>query len=316
MGRVTRTVRAITFLVALFSSSAQAQSISDTVAQFYPQSLIDLGQELDIPMNREQCFGVLESDASGAPRTVLAAYTDHLIAVVRVLRNGGSGFAVVAEPAGFEFDGSVCTVSVTNVNNDGKPDALLTFSGGANSVNWIFSWDGQSLTNLSPTADSGLGTLLSEFRNAELLDLDNDGILEVSSWTVRAPSEPVLPNEIYRWVSDHYELDQQIVGPWVFNPAGSSYTHRIHFDLPPNAQGPFMLMVVNGTVDAGARVRAGTIRLNGQVVVGSNEFGANVASIEKGVTLLTTTNEWEVHVAGPTERQITVFIQAAGWTEP
>jgi hypothetical protein len=299
--------------VTLSASIGHTQTLEDTVAQFYPQSLIDLAH--DDPLTREQCFGILESDAGGAPRTVLAAYTNHVVAAVRVLRNSGAGFAVFAEPAGFDFDGSVCSVTVTNLNNDGKPDVLLTFSGGANSVDWVFSWDGESLTNLSPLTDSGLGTLLSELRNAELLDLNNDGIQEISSWTQRPAAEEVLPTHIYKWVSDHYELDQQVVGPWVFNPVSSSYTHRIPFDLPPNAQGPFVLKVVNGTAAAGPRVTSCIVRLNGEVVVGSADCGAGVASIERGVTL-PASNVLEVNVGGSPQRQITVFIQAAGWTTP
>jgi hypothetical protein len=263
---------------------------------------------------------VLDSDASGAPRTIFAAYTDHFAAVIRVLRAGTAGFEVAAEPAQFDLYGSECEVTIRDLNADGQPDVHLTFLGSGNSVDWLFSWDGQDLRNLAPTRATERGTLLSELRNAELLDLNGDGIPEVSSSINVPEGGSPTPTRLYRWSAGQYESDQQVVGPWVFTrAAGSPATDRILVLLPPTAQGPFTMHVVNGTAMVGTRVEnaveSARIWMNGQEIFRPNDFGNNVATIERTV-VLQSMNELQVRLAGAPSGRITVLIKASAWPMP
>src|SRR5262245_36865994 len=121
----------LTLVVVVVAKSAWAQQtidISSVVSQFYPQTLADFATIAGSGTTRAQCYGVLENDTQGNPRTVLAAYTNLDAGAIRVLQGSGGVFTVVAEPAGQLFAGEHCSVEIIDVDGDGKLDAHVSFS--------------------------------------------------------------------------------------------------------------------------------------------------------------------------------------------
>jgi hypothetical protein len=184
---------------------AQQPTVSAIVEQFYPASLTAFPDEIG---GRQQCFAVYETDASGAPQTIVAAYTNHTEAAVRILRAGSGGFYVAAEPpAGLDLSGVRCEVALEDIDADGRREIRADFSVNRATVSWLFRWDGQQLVNLTPTAaGTATGAQASAFVNGTLVDTDNDGIKEiyVQPEHPRSPDEPVLPGVLYRLSGDRY----------------------------------------------------------------------------------------------------------------
>ncbi|MGH8245678.1 MAG: hypothetical protein ACREUU_04525 [Gammaproteobacteria bacterium] len=306
--------------VAVYPSLAagQATDLAAIVDSFYPQSLTDLAVKTGVAPVREQCFDVLEFDAAGHARVIIAAYTNLTLGTVRVLTANGSGFQLVAEPTGEDHAGWTCEVHRVDVDLDGRYEAHVKFVANNGSLDWIYAWNGQQLVNLTPTTASPLGGALdTNLINASFVDTDGDRILEIYSPSVRKGDEPPSPAEIYRLTNGHYVLDRPVAGAYEFIRSNDTPTIEVvDVAAPKGGQGPFRLRVFNGT-GTGTRVEnaveSGRVWFNGQELVRPNDFGNQVVVIERTVNLQTE-NELKVRLAGTPGGHITIVIDAASWT--
>ncbi len=188
-------------------AAAQKADPAAVVDRFFPQSLVDGGSEAGSFL-QNQCFAVLDSEPSGSPRTIVAAYTDGTNGIVRVLRNGGTGFTVVAEPTGFAFLGFGCSISLLDLDNDGVKEATVSFTAQSGSSDWVFRWNGQGLDNLTPVTPAEYdGRLTSDLFRAQFVDLDNDGLMEIRVVSPYAPEAPARPEVVYRWRGNRFVED-------------------------------------------------------------------------------------------------------------
>ena len=305
--------------LALFyvPGAAIAQTPAETVAAFFPQSLIDLNASLDEPLNRHQCYQVLATDPSGSAATLVAAYTDGYSAVVRVLQRSGDSFHVAAEPSDLHLWGLDCSIQIVSL--PGHPQVVhLTFHGRANTVDWLLAWTGRELSNLTPLVNTDFGVPDSQLGNTALIDLDGDGVLDIASHGDASGNAPASATEVFRWSSGEFVADQAIVGPWRFVREDSSpTTDQIPFELPPTAQGPFTLFVVNGTGPNNSRVEnaveSARVWLNGEEVLRPSDFGVNIGTIERPITLQQT-NQLDVRLAGTPGGIIVVKIKVGSWS--
>lgn len=313
-------VCSILHLVCL-SAGAQGD-LGTTVAQFYPQSLMDLAAEVGRDLHREQCFAVLENDATGNAKTVVAAYTNLTIGEVLVLGKTSNGFAVVASASAADFHtGWQCEIEAVDVNHDGRKDAHIGFLARNSSMDWIYVWDGQQLVNLTPVTPEPLsGVLKTDLINADLVDLDGDGLLEVYSFSVPPREGLGRPSRLYRLVDGRYQFERNVISLSTFERAdGSPQVETVVVPLTQGAVGPFTLRVINGAgaLGVGQRVEnaveSGRVWFNGQELVRPNDFGNHVALIERAVTLQDE-NELKVRLAGEPGGRIAIVIESANWT--
>jgi hypothetical protein len=178
--------------------------ISSIVARFYPTSLdADLSAiragNTDV---RRQCHAVLERDADRNPTVVLAAYTNSQSGVVRVLTRGPAGFEPADEAAGAPLTGSACSASVVDVDGDGRAEAVVRFSVGRDTRDWVYAWRDGALADLSPLTAAGAPIPVV---NSSLVDLDGDGLLELRSRPSGADaSAPALPVTVFRLSAGTY----------------------------------------------------------------------------------------------------------------
>ena len=291
---------------------AQQPGVVSIVEQFYPQSLTRFPDEVP---GRQQCFAVYESDASGAPQTIVAAYTNHTEAVVRVLRAGTGGFDVVAEPqAGLDLSGVWCDVILEDLDGDGRQEFRVDFRFNRDTVSWVFRWDGQQLWNLTPTTNTAVtGYQSSSFVNGDLVDADNDGTKEiyVRPESPRFPDEQVVPARLFRLYGDRYVEDTPLVGMWKFvQTSGGPETSNVPVRLPQGAGGASTLRVVNGLPGGTARAASAQVWVNGREILSPSDFGTNVGVMERQVTL-GTENELAVRFTGQPPSEILIIIESA-----
>ncbi len=299
--------------------SARAQvapSANAIVEEFYPQRLVDLARRAGEDVARRQCHAVFDTLPSGAPRTIIAAYTNTSSAAIRVLRANASGtFDVVAEPQGFDFFGSQCEIKLVDLDNDGRNDVVITFGMMVNDISWVFKWDGQQLVNLTPVRPNGDGTLATTLHNAQVVDVDNDGIKEIYVVGQYPPPAdgPAKPDALYQLSGDRYVRSESLVGFWAFERStGAPETVRMQAPLPTGALGPYTLHLVNGEPGGKLRVTSAQVWLNDQVVLGPSDFSNKVDFINRAVTL-NADNELTVRLAGAPGSRMLIILKSRDW---
>jgi hypothetical protein len=249
---------------------------------------------------------------------IVAAYTNLSSAAVRVLAADVSGFRLVAEPVGEDHAGWTCEVRRVDVDLDGKYEAHVKFWANNGSTDWIYAWDGQQLSNLTPGRSGPLGGFFeTNLINASVEDIDGDGILEVFTFSQTKANGQPAPPEIYRLSDGRFVLDRPVVGVYRFERStGAPETDDVTVFTPIGAQGPFTLRIFNGTV-TGRRaqnvVESGRVWLNGQELLSPRDFGMPAPMIERTVNLQAE-NELRVQLAGAPGGHITIVIDAASWT--
>jgi hypothetical protein len=172
-------------------ATPQGVDLAAIVARFYPTSLdadvtaIAAGRA-DV---RHQCWVVLQADAAG-PSIVLAAYTNSQTGAVRVLVRGAAGFTVGDEAAGAAIAGSSCRADGIDVDGDGRPEAVVRFGTSDGTTDWIYAWRDGALADLTPLTAEGVPIAVF---NADFVDLDGDGLLELRSRPPRAAASAAAP---------------------------------------------------------------------------------------------------------------------------
>jgi hypothetical protein len=322
LSRLSCFIGAIALCVALPSPSwAQVTDVAALAAQFYPQTLVDQTQQDGRTLVREQCFEVLEADSTG-PKTVIAGFTDRFDGEVLVLGRGVAGFEVVGQASGMDHFGQTCAAALVDVNGDGVKEAHFSFTTRNSTTDWIYGWDGQQLFNLTPVSAPNVpsGILETRLINASFVDLNGDGLLEVYSFS-QPPVDGSAPaaSEVFHLSSGRYVLERAVVTVLEFARAsGSPSTDEMTVLLPTGAQGPFTLKILNGGGSASGSgrvenaVESGRVWWNGQQIAAPNDFGNQVAVIQRTVTLQAE-NEIKVRLAGAPGGRITIVIDATNW---
>lgn len=302
--------------IALYVTPAfgQPPNVASVVEQFHPKILSEFPDEI---RGRQQCFAVYDADASGAPRTIVAAYTNHTAAAVRVLQARAGGFEVVAEPAsGLGLTGVWCDITLEDLDADGRKEILVDFSVNRDTVSWVFRWDGQQLLNMTPTTAGAItGYGMSNVVNGDLVDVDNDGTKEiyVSPSYPRFPDEPIQAGVLYRLESGQYVEEMQLVGMWsLTRKTGTLETSTMTFAVPEVARGPYMLRVVNGRPDRTARATNVQLWIDGREILAPTDFGGDAAIIEREVALAGE-HRLAVRFAGQPSGEILIIIGSKSW---
>lgn len=253
-----------------------------------------------------------EADASGAPRTIVAAYTRPPDAVIRVLRANAGQFEVAAEPQGLFLSGWQCKVEMVDIDADGRKEIRIDFAVNRTGETWLFRWDGKQLVNLTPmTGSVATRDQQTTLFDADFLDVDNDGTQEIYVRPQYSQNEPVPPAVLYRLRGEGYVEDTLLVGAWSFESKGSTpETLAVPFDLPTGARGPYTLRIVNGP-DGAARATRAQVWINRRLIV----LPANldkVPVLNRTVTLRPGENTLQVRFAGQPGEML-IVIKSGNW---
>lgn len=104
--------------------------------------------------------------------------------------------------------------------------------------------------------------------------------------------------------------DTVVFGPTQYLRSGSAPNEYAEsFTLPSHVTAPYLLRVVNGEASGANRISSAWITVNGVQVAGPNDFGQNVAQVERALTLQAN-NTLEVRVASTPGAYLTITVLA------
>jgi hypothetical protein len=287
-----------------------AHADQQAVESFYPQWLLD-DYYTNVQENGAEPFlGVTSATAdlagSGHANYVVAAYTNGFAAAIRVLRREGNGLVVAADPE-VAATGILPHVEAVNLDATGGDEVIATFSAASgNESVWVFRWDGTSLQSVGPVVLDSDGTPRSTLVNADWLDLDGDGVMEIYTPRVILPlaeGESVQQAfDVYRWDGQSFVGSGQISYlRRFFRMRGRPETASDSFSA---TAGNHILRIVNGP----PRVSSAVVTLNGSVVARPQSFGQNVAVIEIPV-VLREENQLSVELRGAPGGALTIIFE-------
>jgi len=242
------------------SSGAAIQSIVD---QFYPQQLIDPAY----PSDRYSCFAVFQTTQDGQASIVIANYLN-VDGAIRILTRAANGTYNATEgPQGLDTSGAQCSIELIDIDGDGRNEIHLSTSGAtAATSDWIFQWDGSSLSTLNPTTQMGLKAI-SDLGNVQLVDLYHDGTLaaySVGQYPPPQDNRPDVPDSVFRLQNGRFQ--ESATALCLGLPVGDpSFPYELFFGLAKGSTGPYTLRVINGDSQGNHRA-SGQILLNGTVL--------------------------------------------------
>lgn len=263
------------------ANGASAVATQTIVDQFYPQQLVDPAY----PNDRNSCFGVMQVGQDGQPSIIIANYLDARGAI-RILTRGANGaFTAIDGPSGLNLGGSNCSIEFIDVDGDGAKEIHLAIIGaGVGTADWLFRWNGSSLTTLNPVTQGKFASS-SEFGNANFADLYHDGALAVYCVQTYPPSQDGKsdePDRVYRWQNGTYQRSANAL--LLALPAGGpSSPFTATFGVAKGSGGPYTLRVINGDSQGNHRA-SGQVLINGQVVTSFQLTGDSITSSAITVT--------------------------------
>jgi len=191
----------IILIAFLPASKAQQDRDAEIVQQFFPQTLVtewnsDFKPSADPPAQASDfdhltVFVRADLDGTGTADYLVAAYSNGVAAVVRVIKEG----AVVAEPSLPSMSGAFLGITLIDLDGDGRPEVVVAAGSGTGSAwssNWIFKWDGRNLNFIGPSEIDSQGNVSTVLGNADFVDLVGDGRLDLVN-----PPEPDDPSGSY-----------------------------------------------------------------------------------------------------------------------
>ncbi len=281
------------------------------VERFFPASLLQHTRKDQLPPGFE--FDVLERFPDGAPKLIVASYTNGEDGAVRVLAGDAAGvFQVADEPSGFAFRGGDSHVWLLE---DSDPKQVwVSFEGDYDSSqDWLFLWDGRRLKNLSPTRRGKDGLLHTLLSTAEVLDLYHDGRLSVVSQMGKPHphlrGEPKSPGRLYTYSHGPYEFDRVLVDWRQEGGQPSPHPAKRVLTLPGAVNRPYELKAVNGDRAGAKRIERGRILLNGVEILSPAQLNRSTEFLSIPVQLKKK-NEFEFLLEGERGSRILITLEA------
>lgn len=282
-----------------------AQTSTDAIVrQFYPQSLV---QEVDRQdLLRLYTFQPADLDGTGHADYLVCVYFNGFNDVLRVLRvKDGVGSVVTDATVLPRIGGHLGSVTLVDLDGDGKPEILLNIPGPRSSENWILKWSNGQLSLIPGTtkADSR-GRPRTLLTSVELLDIDGDGLPEILSNTAGEARKPVT--DVYKYVNGICVRLPEFVFRWrVARTTGEQDEYDTTFLVA--APGDYVLRVVNGDSRGSNQVTSGEIDLNDDTVVAKSELKKQNRLITVPVKL-DAENEIYIALRGTPGGEITVSV--------
>jgi hypothetical protein len=264
------------------------------VERFVPQRIVDAetdesGQS-GRPLSERYGFVAVDLNGTGSPDFLVAVYvtTDAGSGALRVLKKT-DGSATVVQDFQLCRGGSEPRLSLLDLDHSAVPAILAELGGRAQLIDWVFKWNGNALAPFGPT-ESYHGAPCTVLQDADFIDLDGDGILEI----VNEPE--YLPNNEKSDAPRVYQVYKLVDGAYA--PSGtfeyiSGFVSPGPTSKPPRTEGftasapgsAYVMTIANGARDSEPAPTGGNwvpvwsaeIRLNGELVPGTEHLGPTTA---------------------------------------
>lgn len=272
----------LVLLLLLSATIATAQSSDQSIVDAnYPAELIaDFAKFATPQMTLDQSGNFVAGDLDGTGQTnyLVAGYTNGRKGAVRVIRKSGNNATVVAAPDFPGMGGHFIAVELIDLDADRRPEVIVQCSGMRAATHWIFKWSAGQLNVFGPS-ETVNGVIAPTTVNADYVDLDGDGVLEVVGYPTLSPRredgtlESPGPVEVFSVKNGTFTKSESPV-LWYGEFArgkGEPVTEKQTFParLSP---GRYELRVNSGDPQARNVVTAGEVHFNGQLVLGNNDF--------------------------------------------
>jgi hypothetical protein len=311
-----RTVTLMLLLVAAATGRAATPTDREVVLSMFPERLIAesaADQQLgDAPRRRLIDFAAL-------PGGVLAAvYSDGYAGVIRLIKRTADGPVVLASKEGEALGGPSPSIELLDVDGDAQPEIVVSFADQARQLTrgyFIFRSDA-ALTSLGPSSPDSTDTCLAD---AEFLDVDGDGVLEVidtKSELVAHPEEGEddhtadVQRTLYTLHNGHYGPPRPLLDVESF-ARGKGKPFWSHSVIVGSDAATATLRLINGDVHGNKRVTSAEVRWNGATILSPADFKRTSRVISVPVRVLPDANPLEVRVDGEPGSELTIVIEPA-----
>jgi hypothetical protein len=293
-------------------SCSSVSADTELALQYFPDELVSEFTEVvgsDVPVSRTVCALRADLDATGRPDYLVAAYSNGLTGMVRVISRTGVPSVVAQNERAPKMGSEMPFLSLIDVDRDGRPEIFVAYHTRQNVDGWLLRWRDRRLQHIGPLVTSaGMAEKLTQLHVPSLEDLDGDGVLELFQNTSTVDDPGRLPavrvfkltptgfaeSGLYAWCGTYTRV------------AGAPTAFRDEFRRP--AEGDYVLQVASGDRTGKAKVSAATIVLNGKEVVGPADFKRSERVFTVPVTLLDTNDlRVELQSAPGSELTLTVF---------
>jgi len=278
------------------ASVAFAQQVGpedSVVNQFFPEWLItesnsDFARGGPEPF---QAFAYADADLNGTGTAdfIVAAYSNGFSGAVLVLERQGTSAVQVAAPSFPLMGGIYPNVTMLDVDNDGRPEAIVSFSSARGAgADWVLKWNGKTLQSIGPTtlvAGANLATSLSE---SLFIDLNGDRTLEIISAPrsgSRSDGQTLTVFNLDNGVYHDSNASFNIFATFLRDTMSPTPAVRNFSVANPNRE--FVMTIVNGDGRSHGAVSNAIVKLNGVIVAGPSVFNQQVQTIRIPVTVAT-----------------------------
>jgi hypothetical protein len=283
-----------------------------------PQQVLD--EEADesgqtgLPLSERCGFIAVDLSGTGHPDFLVAVYvtTDAGLAELRVLKKT-NGSAVPVQDFHLCRGGSQPKVSLLNLDQASTPEILVELGGRGQAIDWVFKWNGTALVSFGPGGPYH-GSPCTDLQDASFVDLDGDGILEIVNEPEYLPgqekSDAPRTYQVYKLVDGTYTPSGVFEFFAGYAPPGPPVRLRTRGFSASTPESGYVMTIANGDGRDEPPVQSAKIRLNGEVVPGTETISRKVRYLKIPVTVQAD-NEIYVSVTGPAGSALYVGIGPA-----
>jgi hypothetical protein len=288
------------------------------VRRFFPKHMLD-DDAKDIasrggPSLLESAFLRADLEKTGRLDYLVTVYAGPASASIRVLKGKGETSALVNEPALCPFAGRSPELSLIDLDHSGVPQILATVTTNRGEErSMTLKWSGRELVPFGAyKQDRGCQHSLA--LNAEYVDLDGDGILEIVSRP--KPSTPDIESlapdrdEVFKLVDGRYSPVGSFEYFSSFFPAAPISADRNDAFGAGDPAAAHILVVANGNGRDEEPVSAAEITLNGELILPLGRINTGVRSLAIPIKVQAK-NTIEVKVQGSKKATLFVGVSAA-----
>lgn len=266
MSKLTLLCAIVISVISFAPHQALCATDQDIALSFYPQSLIDefarFGEDGET-LNKQVSTGRVGS-------LLIAAYSNRFSGAIRVIQTAGSPSVVdEVNTDVYRLGGANASLRLLDLDGDGTPEVIVRYSLMRFDEDWIFKLKDAHLVFIGPAVQKR-GCTLSIAQNADYVDVDGDGTLELLVPPAGHTAETLTT--IYKLTSAGFtpsadkilfrdRLVRDTAAPEdydtvVYAQAGKNYTVRL----------------VNGGRDGKNAVTSALVTVNGSALFTPNDF--------------------------------------------
>jgi hypothetical protein len=257
------------------------------VRQFYPQRLVDDFHTYAPDQALTELYSFCRADLNGTGQAdfLVAAYSNGRMGAVRVFKTQSSTM-LVDDVLDLPFVGASATIRALDLDGDKKQEIIVSFRLHRETDDWILKWNGTRLISFGATRTDKRGVVHTLLANAEIIDIDGDGIYEIfvpQEDENRVPFETMYsikngvltptPNTVV--IHDRFERHE-----------GDPDDYPVTFSVA-DTNSPYTFILTNGDA-SGHQVTSGEIKLNGAVIVNESQFKQKTKTLKISVRLAAT----------------------------